>query len=266
VRRSDERLWTARSHERLWTARSHERLATLRSHERDVSARDDERGTRAFYDAIAGRYDRVYATRIDGKARLVEACRALLPASRTLVLGVGTGRELSALCDAGHAPTGLDFSPRMLEKATRRGRPVPLVQGDFWEPLPFLDGMFDGAVALHGTLAHAPNDAAIRRLASELSRVLVSGGKLVVEVPSLAWFEAIGDQALEDDYGRVVRRIDKDELEIVDLPTGAVTTARALSAETWRELLTPFDVQVEGREDELLLVGTNVRRLSGDGR
>ena len=220
---------------------------------------DDPRGTRAFYDAVAGRYDRVYAARIDGKARLVEACRELLPASRTLVLGVGTGRELSALCDAGHVPTGLDFSTRMLEKAARRGRPVPLVHCDFWQPLPFAQHAFDGAVALHGTLAHAPGDPAIRALAHELSRVLVPQGKLVVEVPSLAWLESIGDQALEDDDGRVVKRVGPHELEIVDLPTGAVTTARALSAETWRDLLTPFEMQVVEREDELLLLGTNPR-------
>lgn len=222
-----------------------------------MSTSDDPRGTRAFYDAVAGRYDRVYAARIGGKARLVEACRALLPASRTLVLGVGTGRELSALCDAGHRPTGLDFSTRMLEKAARRGRPVPLVQGDFWQPLPFESNAFDGAVALHGTLAHAPSDQAVRDLAHELARVIVPGGRLVVEVPSLAWLASIGDEALEDDDGRVVKRIGPHELEIVDLPTGAVTTAWALSAETWGELLAPFDLQVVEREDELLLLGTN---------
>jgi ubiquinone/menaquinone biosynthesis C-methylase UbiE len=187
-----------------------------------VSDGDDPRGTRAFYDAIAGRYDRVYAARVDGKARLAEVCRALAPTSRTLVLGVGTGRELSTLCDAGHAPTGLDFSERMLEKAARRGRPVPLVQGDFWAPLPFARRSFDGAVALHGTLAHSPSDDAVRGLARELSRVLVPG-----------------------------------------------TSARVFAAETWRDLLAPFDVRVVEREDELLLLGTNPSPLSSssdDGR
>jgi SAM-dependent methyltransferase len=234
-----------------------------------VSDGDDPRGTRAFYDAIAGRYDRVYAARVDGKARLAEVCRALAPTSRTLVLGVGTGRELSALCDAGHAPTGLDFSERMLEKAARRGRPVPLVQGDFWAPLPFARRSFDGAVALHGTLAHSPSDDAVRGLARELSRVLVPGGKLVVEVPSLAWLASIGDDAIEDDDGRVVKRLGPHEVEIVDRPAGAVTSARVFAAETWRDLLAPFDVRVVEREDELLLLGTNPSPLSSssdDGR
>ena len=108
------------------------------------------------------------------------------------MLGVGTGRELTALLDAGYAPTGLDVSRAMIERCARRARPVPVVEGDFWEtPLPFEDGTFAAAMALHGTLAHPPDVAAVGRLAKDLARVVVPGGRLVIETPSLAWLERL---------------------------------------------------------------------------
>ena len=96
------------------------------------------------------------------------------------------------MLDAGHAPTGLDASRAMLERCARRARPVPLVHADFWvAPLPFADGAFDAVVALHGTLAHPPDEGAMGRLARELARVVRPGGVFVAEVPSPAWLERL---------------------------------------------------------------------------
>lgn len=75
------------------------------------------RDAAAFFDAIAGRYERAYAlTTAASRARMARVL-GVLPAApaQVLDLGVGTGRELTALLDAGHAPTGLDASRAMLD-------------------------------------------------------------------------------------------------------------------------------------------------------
>jgi SAM-dependent methyltransferase len=147
-----------------------------------------------FFDAIAGRYDRTYAPAAEEtRRRMPHVLRALpAPPARVLDLGVGTGRELSALLDAGYAPTGLDASGAMLERCARRARPVPLVLADFWQPLPFPTSAFDAAVALHGTLAHPPDREAIGRLSREVARVVRAGGVWIVEMPSPAWLDQLG--------------------------------------------------------------------------
>ncbi len=198
-----------------------------------------------FYEGIAGRYDRVYAAcGSEARARLAEVV-ALLPArSRVLVLGVGTGRELSALLDAGHAPTGMDFSPRMLERARRRGQPVPLVLGDFWQPLPFLPGAFDACVALHGTLSHAAEPAQIAALACELGRVLRPGGVLVLEAPSPAWAADLPASSGastddEDADGRSTRRLADGRVLTHDHAAHVSVECLTLDACTWARLLGP---------------------------
>jgi len=213
-------------------------------------------GARAFFDAIAGRYERSYAPPAEeSRARMTRVLAELPPApARVLDLGVGTGRELSALLDAGHAPTGVDVSAQMLARCARRARPVALVEADFWAPLPFADGAFDAVIALHGTLAHPPDDAAIPALAAELARVVRVDGVLVVEVPSPAWLDrAAGDAR--------VRRTGPATGVYADPATGASIETRLLSREAWEAALAPgFIARVEPRGDaEWLVVARRAR-------
>lgn len=144
----------------------------------------------AFFDAVAGFYDRVYAIEGDAHRARMNALVGLLgPTTEVLVLGVGTGRELPALLDAGHRTTGLDCSHAMLRKCADRSRHGTLVHGDFWRGLPFEAGAFGAAVALHGTVAHPPSREAPARLVAELARVVRPEGVVVLELPTLAWFE-----------------------------------------------------------------------------
>jgi SAM-dependent methyltransferase len=110
------------------------------------------------------------------------------------VLGIGTGRELPALLDAGHDVLGLDLSAAMIDECRRRSRTVRIVRADFWEPLPFPDGAFDAVLALHGTLAHPPGttEAPFVALGRELARVLTPGGLFVAEVPAAEAIDHLG--------------------------------------------------------------------------
>lgn len=189
---------------------------------------------RRFFDAIARRYDRVYA--LSGAAsreRLARVVREIAGRRRVLVLGLGTGRELPALLDAGHEVAGLDVSPEMIAICNTRARTAPTVLADLWAPLPFPDGSFDAAVALHGTIAHPPNDQALAALALELARVLSSGGVFVAEVPAA---EGLARIAASAEQGRVEalggrRFVHRDEA------TGLSIEGVALAAEEWRSAL-----------------------------
>lgn len=140
-----------------------------------------------FFDAIARRYDRVYAlSGPSSRERLARVLGEIEGKKRVLVLGLGTGRELPALLDAGHEVTGLDVSSKMIALCNTRSRTVPTVEADFWQPLPFADASFDAILALHGTLAHPPTSDSLRRLAAEAKRVMAKEGVLVAELPSKA--------------------------------------------------------------------------------
>jgi SAM-dependent methyltransferase len=192
-----------------------------------------------FFEAIAGRYDRVYALGApESKARTKRLLAELPPApARVLDLGVGTGRELTALLDAGLAVTGLDVSQAMLDRCARRARPIPLVRADFWEPLPFGDASFDAAIALHGTLAHPPAEDSLAKLGADLARVVRPGGVLVAEVPSPAWIERLDGLASTGD--RVLRRTGPRTCVFEDRVAGASIEARVLDENEWTAALGP---------------------------
>lgn len=212
---------------------------------------------RDFFAAIARKYDREYAPPSSESKTKMARVLALLPAkkSRVLDLGVGTGRELPALLDAGHDVVGVDIAEPMIEIAKKRSRPIEIVLADFWlPPLPFGDASFDAVIALHGTLAHPPDDAAaaMTLLATELARILRPNGMVIFEVPSPAFVNALattdGERARAIDAGRSLHE---------DTALGVAIEARAFAAEAWIEAFGEhFDVSVTAISDmEQLVVG-----------
>jgi SAM-dependent methyltransferase len=218
-------------------------------------------GATRFFDAIATRYDRVYAPDRESSKQSLGAVLAVLPPkARVLDLGVGTGRELSALLDAGHSPTGVDVSGRMLEICARRSRPVPLVRADFWQALPFDAGAFDAVLALHGTIAHPPDEGAHQRLAGEAARVLSPGGVFVAEVPSPAWLAELPASGL-DDGERRIRRTGPASCVHEDLVTGVSIETVVLSGEEWRAVFASWPgVDVMDRGAELVVIARKQAR------
>lgn len=109
---------------------------------------------------------------------------------RCIEVGVGTGLVSLPLAEAGVTMVGVDISAPMLAKLVEKagGRaPFPLVRGDATR-LPFTDDPFGGGVVRH--LLHLVPEW--RRVISELSRVVSSGGVVLVargDIPA-AWREA----------------------------------------------------------------------------
>ena len=98
---------------------------------------------------------------------------------RVLDAGCGSGPLFAALRDRGAIVTGFDSSTKMVELARRRlGDGTHLQVADLGRPLPFADGAFDDVIVslvLHYLEDWGP-------ALTELRRVLVPGGRLIVAV------------------------------------------------------------------------------------
>ncbi len=94
---------------------------------------------------------------------------------RSLDVGCGSSRILDGLPN----PIGLDVSLNKLRQVRKRGRPV--VHASI-EALPFQDGSFD-CVVCSEVIEHLPADC---QPFPEMSRVLKSGGRLIVGTPDYA--------------------------------------------------------------------------------
>jgi SAM-dependent methyltransferase len=127
----------------------------------------------------------------------------------------------------------------MLAICARRARRIPLVLANFWQPpLPFADATFGAAIALHGTLAHPPNEATVSGLVHELGRVIVRGGRFLAEVPTVAWLEAASSVPPTDE-----RRITRTGTHTCVFEDGVARTSietRLLEASQWRETFSPL--------------------------
>lgn len=151
----------------------------------------------AIYDRQAPLYDRAIAI---FEWLLVRGGREWVCSQArgsVLEIAIGTGRNLPL-----YAPdvelTGIDISPRMLERARRRadalGRTVELRVGDA-QALAFPDASFDTVVVTLG-LCVVPDD---RRAVAEVHRVLRPGGRFLLLEHVCSPLAAVGAvQALLD--------------------------------------------------------------------
>lgn len=147
---------------------------------------------RASFDGLADRYDEWYESP-EGAAVFreeVTCLRSLCPKcrGRWLEVGVGTGRFASEM----GIVEGLDPSPKMLERAARRG---VRIHAGAAEHLPFPDGAFDG-VLMALALCFVQEAAQALR---ESSRVLRPSGTLLVGIVQAesAWGRLYVEKAAE---------------------------------------------------------------------
>ncbi|HWE81970.1 MAG TPA: ubiquinone/menaquinone biosynthesis methyltransferase [Gaiellaceae bacterium] len=134
---------------------------------------------RSMFDRIAPVYDvmnRVMTGGLDVRWRRIAASSAVRAGDRVLDAACGTGDLALADLRAGAATvTGLDFSPRMLERARRKSSAVDWVQGDLLA-LPFADSAFDAVTIGFGVRNVSDLGLGLR----ELRRVLRPGGRLAI--------------------------------------------------------------------------------------
>jgi len=131
---------------------------------------------RTMFDRIAPVYDvmnRVMTAGLDLRWRRITAEAVVRPGDRVLDACCGTGDLAIAATRAGGTVTGLDFSPRMLERARRKSSAVTWVEGDLLA-LPFEAGSFEAATVGFGVR----NVSDLEQGLAELSRVLVAGGRV----------------------------------------------------------------------------------------
>jgi demethylmenaquinone methyltransferase / 2-methoxy-6-polyprenyl-1,4-benzoquinol methylase len=134
---------------------------------------------RSMFDRIAPVYDamnRVMTMGLDLRWRRLAAEAVVRPGDRVLDAACGTG-DLAIACERAGAGSvvGLDFSPRMLERARRKRPELEWLQGDMLA-LPFDDASFDAATVGFGVR----NVEDLERSLRELRRVLRPGGRLAI--------------------------------------------------------------------------------------
>ena len=131
---------------------------------------------RDMFDRISPLYDAMNCAMtlgLDRRWRRLAADAVVRPGDRVLDVCCGTGSFALADERAGGVVTGLDFAPRMLERARRKSQSVTWVEGDALA-MPFADGAFDSATFGFGIR----NVLDIAAGFAELHRVLRPGGRL----------------------------------------------------------------------------------------
>jgi len=122
----------------------------------------------------------------------IEAKKAPPKPPKALYLGVGNGRNIPALVDAGYDFTGLDISEKAVERSnlliSSRGYPNARVQIGKFENLEFEDETFDLVTEVR-SLLHQRRDSIIK-VVGEVHRVLKPKGRFfsVMKAPKDSLF------------------------------------------------------------------------------
>lgn len=164
---------------------------------RKISAEDHARRVRDMFARISPRYDllnHLLSANVDKRWRraVTRKVRTLLPAEDAQVLDVacGTGDLSIALFEnTGAKVVGLDFCRPMLERAAKKNRRLPFVEGDALR-LPFEEGAFDAVTIAFGLR----NLSSVEDGLKELRRVLKPKGWAAIlefSKPTMPGFRAL---------------------------------------------------------------------------
>ena len=102
------------------------------------------------------------------------------PGERTIEIGAGLGEHLDAEPEfAREGYVAVELRPELAERIKQRHPGIEVVAGDCQQRLPFADGSFDRALAIH-VLEHLPN---LPAALAELRRLLTPQGRCIVVIP-----------------------------------------------------------------------------------
>jgi len=127
------------------------------------------------YTAWAPTYDSINNVLIQAEEKLVASATRDLPVGTALDAACGTGRHAAWLAAAGHAVTGIDKTPAMLDIARGRVPTATFEIGDLTK-LPVESGGFDFAICALA-LAHFEDPAPA---IAEIARSVWPGGRVVL--------------------------------------------------------------------------------------
>lgn len=164
-----------------------------------------------YGESFADVYDEWYPDVSDaaGTVDLVRDLASGLP-GRVVEMGVGTGRLAIPLAEAGLPVVGLDVSAPMLARLAAKPGSAKLVWalGDMAAP-PLRDGTAAVVLVAYNTLFNLTTEAQQRAALREAARLLVPGGRLVVE----AFVPPAPDEGPSGDVS--VRTVDADRVVLV---------------------------------------------------
>jgi cyclopropane fatty-acyl-phospholipid synthase-like methyltransferase len=147
---------------------------------------EDVSGLRNAWDEIYASEGRFFLEPHQDMPGIVQMLREK-GASTVLDLGCGTGRHVVYLARHGFAVSGLDNSREGVEATHRwladEGLEADLRVQSMTERFPYENGFFDAVVSVQ--VIHHADMTTIRRIVTEVDRVLKQGGFLFVTVPKL---------------------------------------------------------------------------------
>ncbi|MFD5984439.1 class I SAM-dependent methyltransferase [Streptomyces cyaneofuscatus] len=130
------------------------------------------------FDALGAEYERAFAGSAAHHASLDRLLEHLVPGSRVLDVGSGTGVPTARrLAGAGHRVVGVDVSPVMTALAARQVPDAEFRCGDIRE-LPWADGEFDAVCVYFSLLQMSRGEQS--GLLGRLARAVRPGGRLAV--------------------------------------------------------------------------------------
>jgi len=140
----------------------------------DSSSGDAQLYARSFVDV----YDDWYGD-LDDPAAIVQAFQKRIPAPATILeLGSGTGRLAAPLADAGYSVVAIDSSAAMLHQSL----PGPDSVAADMQTIPLQESAIDGVLIAYNTLFNLAAPGAQQSCLAEISRVLVDGGLLALDL------------------------------------------------------------------------------------
>lgn len=115
------------------------------------------------------------------EVNFIEANIPLTLGSKILDLACGEGRHSAELSQRGYKVYGLDYTLQLLNIALAKEGNAQFVNGNMLE-IPFRDDCFDAVLSMWQSLGYFKSEIENDRVFSEISRVLVPQGTIILQV------------------------------------------------------------------------------------